>query len=324
MPNRLAVFAALSLLLGVTPAVAQQNYPDKPVRILVGFPAGVAPDVTGRLMADKFSEAWGKPVLVENIPGASSLIAQERAARAAPDGHTLILAGNAALVMNVSLYDKLPYDPVKDFAPISQIFLAPNILVVHPDVPARTLAELVALARAQPGQLTYGSAGVGTSQHLAAELFKSIERLDIRHVPYRGSTGVVPDLLAGRLTMFFGNITNVLPLVREGKLRAFAITSLQRSPIATEIPTMAESGYPGFDATAWFGLMAPAGTPAPILDKLHSETLRVLAMPEVRKRLDGIGLVTIGNGPAEFAAAIAHETPRWAKVIKEAGIKGGE
>jgi tripartite-type tricarboxylate transporter receptor subunit TctC len=248
-------------------------------------------------------------------------VATERVARMRPDGYALLMAGNSSLVINPSLYEKLPFDPVKDFDPISQIFIAPNILVVHPDVPAKSIPELVALARAQPGQLTYGSAGIGTSQHLAAELFKSVEHLDIRHVPYRGSTGVVPDLLAGRLTMFFGNIVNVLPLVREGRLRAFAVTSPRRSPAAPDLPTMAESGYPGFDATAWFGLAAPAGTPRPIIEKIHRETVRVMALPEVRKRFDDLGLLPVGNSPEDMAAVIAAETPSWAKIIREAGIR---
>jgi tripartite-type tricarboxylate transporter receptor subunit TctC len=318
------LLAALAVLLIPGAASAQATYPDRTIRILVGFTPGVAPDITGRLLADKFSEAWGKPVVVENVTGAGGNIATDRVAKAAPDGYTLLMGGNSSLVINPSLYEKLPYDPVKDFAPISQIFVAANILTVHPDVPAKTLPELIALARAQPGTLTYAHAGVGTSQHLAAELFKFMAKVDVRPVAYRGSTAVMPDMLAGRLSMFFGNIVNVLPLVREGKLRAFAVTSLKRSAAAPDLPTMAESGFPGFEAVPWFGLMAPAGTPPAIIDKLHRETVRVLAMPDVRKRLEELGLDVIGNSPAEFAAVIRSETPHWAKVIKEAGIKLSE
>jgi tripartite-type tricarboxylate transporter receptor subunit TctC len=315
------VFAALA---AAGHAPAQTSYPEQSVRILVGFPPGVAPDVTARLLADKFTEAWGKAVVVENISGAGSNIATDRAAKAAPDGYTLLMGGNSALIFSPSLYDKLPFDPIKDFAPISQVFIAANLLVVPPDVPAKTLPELVALARAQPGKLTYGHAGVGTSQHLGAELLKYMAHVDIQPVAYRGTTAVLPDLLAGRLTMSFANIANTLPLVREGKLRAFAVSSRRRSAAAPDLPTMAESGYPGFEAVPWFGLMAPAGTPPAIIDKVHRETVRVLALPEVRRNLDVLGLDVIGNSPAEFAVLIKTEIPQWAAVIKGAGIKAAE
>ena len=301
-----------------------QNWPEQTVRILVGFPAGTAPDVAARVIADKFTLAWGKPVMVENLSGASGNIACDRVAKAAPDGYTLIMCGNSSLVVAPSLYDKLPYDPVKDFAPISQVFVAANILVVHPDVPAKSLTELVALAKAKPGELTYGHTGPGTSQHLAGELFKSMAKLSIQPVSYRGSTAVLPDLLAGRITMSFSNVVNVTPLVKEGKLRAFAVSSRKRSALVPELPTMAESGYPGYEAVPWFGLMAPTGTPQPIIDKVHQETVRVLAMPDVRKKLGDFGLDLIGGTPAEFAAVIRTEIPYWAKVVKEAGIKAGD
>jgi tripartite-type tricarboxylate transporter receptor subunit TctC len=247
-----------------------------------------------------------------------------RTVKAAPDGYTLLMGGNSALVFNPSLYDRLPYDPVKDFAPISQVFIAANVLVVHPDLPAKTLPELVALARGAPGKFTYGHAGIGTSQHLAAELFKSIEHLVIQPVAYRGTTAVLPDLLAGRLTLSFANILNALPLVREGKLRAFAVTSLRRSGAAPNMPTMAEMGYPGFEAVPWFGLLAPAGTPRAVIDELHRETARALALPDLRRRLAEAGLDIIGNTPAEFAALIKSEIPLWAAVIKGAGIRASE
>jgi len=213
---------------------------------------------------------------------------------------------------------------MKDFAPIARVFVATNLLVVHPDVPAKSLAELVALAKAKPGELTYGHTGVGTSQHLAGELFKIMAGVNIQQVPYRGTTAILPDLLAGRLNIFFGNITNLVPLIREGKLRAFGITSRKRSPLVPELPTMEELGFPSFDATAWFGLMAPAGTPQPIIERLYRETTKVLAMPEVRRALENQGLDVIGNSSAELAGVIKTELPYWAKIIKEAGIKGGE
>jgi tripartite-type tricarboxylate transporter receptor subunit TctC len=317
----LHVFAALTVLLTTNTVSAQTNYPNRMVRILVGFTPGTAPDVSARILAAKFSESWGVPVAIENVTGAGSNIATDRVAKSPPDGYTLLMGENSALVISPSLYEKLPYDPISDFAPISQVFVAANILSVHPDVPAKTLPELVALAKAQPGKLTYGHAGIGTSQHLAGELFKYMAHVDITPVAYRGSTAVLPDLLAGRLSIFFGNVVNVLPLVREGKLRAFAVTSLKRSAVALDLPTMAESGFPGFEAVPWFGLMAPAGTPPDIIEKIHFETVKDLAMPDVRKNMEQQGLDIIGNSPKEFAAVIKSETPQWAKVIKDAGIK---
>ena len=323
MTSLLRALILCGALLAAGHAFAQ-GYPDQGVKIVVGFPPGVAPDVTARLLADRLGEAWGKPVVVENVTGAGSNIATDRVAKAAPDGYTLLMGGNSALVMSPSLYDKLPYDSIRDFAPITQVFVAANLLVVHPDVPAKTLPELVALARARPGALTYGHAGVGTSQHLAAELFKYMTHVDIQPVAYRGTTAVIPDLIAGRLTMSFANILNALPLARDGKLRAFAVTSRQRSVAAPEMPTMVESGYPGFEAVPWFGLVAPAGTPQPVIDKVHRDSARILALPDVRKRLTELGLDVIGNTPTEFAAVIKAEIPQWAAVIKGAGIKAGE
>jgi tripartite-type tricarboxylate transporter receptor subunit TctC len=323
MTSLLRVFAIGTALLAAGPAFAQ-GYPEQGIKIVVGFPPGVAPDITARLLADKFGEAWGKPVVVENVTGAGSNIATDRVAKSAPDGYTLLMGGNSALVINPSLYDRLPYDPVRDFAPISQVFIAANLLVIHPDVPAKTLPDLVALARTQPGKLTYGHAGIGTSQHLAAELFKYMAHIDIQPVAYRGTTAVLPDLLAGRLTMSFANILNALPLWREGKLTAFAVTSRERSGAAPDMPTMAELGYPGFEAVPWFGLLAPAGTPPGVIDKLHRETARTLAQEDVRRRMAELGVDLVGNTPAEFAAVIKAEIPQWAAVIKGAGIKANE
>jgi tripartite-type tricarboxylate transporter receptor subunit TctC len=324
MRTLLCVLATLAALADAGGTRAQTNYPEQPIRIIVGFSPGVAPDVTARLLADKFTEHWGKAVVVENVTGAGSNIATDRVAKSPPDGYTLLMGGNSALVISPSLYDKLPYDPLKDFAPITQVFVAANLLVVPPAVPAKTLTELVALARAQPGKLTYGHAGVGTSQHLGGELLKYMAHLDIQPVAYRGTTAVLPDLLAGRLTMSFANIANALPLVREGKLTAFAVSSRQRSAAAPDVPTMAELGYPGFDAVPWFGLLAPAGTPPTVIDKLHRETVRVLALPQVQASLRTLGLDIIGNSPEEFANVIKAETPQWATVIRSAGIRASE
>jgi tripartite-type tricarboxylate transporter receptor subunit TctC len=313
-----AIAAALSLV--PAHASAQTNWPTQPVRILVGFTAGTAPDIVGRVLAEKFAASWGRPVLIENVGGAGGNIACGRVAHSPPDGHTLVMCGNGSLVIAPSLYTKLSYDPVKDFVPITQMFVAANILVVHPDVPVSSIPELVALAKAEPGKLTYAHTGIGTSQHLAGELFKYMAHVDIRPVAYRGTTAVLPDLLAGRLSMSFSNISNVLPLVREGKLKGFAVSSRRRSGAAPDLPTMIEMGYPGFDAVPWFGLMAPAGTPTAVTDRIYAETMRVLAQPEVRKQFAVLGIDVIGGTPAEFAAVIPAETEQWAKLIKAMGI----
>jgi tripartite-type tricarboxylate transporter receptor subunit TctC len=316
------ITGVLALVLGLSCglAFAQSSYPDKPIRILVGFSAGVAPDITSRLFGDKWNETWAKGVAVENVTGAGGNLAVSQVAKAAPDGYTLAMGGNAALVINPNLMDKLGYDPLKDFTYITQVFIVPN-LVVPPDVPVKDIKELIALAKAKPDYFVAGHAGVGTSQHLGAELFMAMTGVKIQQVPYRGTTQVLPDLMGGRLNLFFGNISNVLPLVREGKLRAFAVTSRKRSPQIPELPTMEELGFPGYEATAWFGLMGPAGTPKAIVDKIHDETIKVMARPDVRAKLEGLGLQLVGNTPAEFLQVVKNEMPMWGKVIKNAGIK---
>src|SRR5438045_4388300 len=242
------LFAALLVLLTPQVGSAQSNYPNRPVKILVGFTPGTAPDLAARILADRFSEVWGTPFVVENVPGAGSNIATDRVAKAAADGYMLLMGGNASLVISPILYEQLPFDPIKDFAPISQVFIAANVLAVPPEQPVKTVAELVALAKAQPGKLSYAHAGVGTSQHLGAELFKYMAHVDIAPVPYRGTTALMPDLLANRITMSFANIVNVVPLAREAKLRALALASIKRAVLAPDLPTMAESGFPGFEA----------------------------------------------------------------------------
>ena len=316
--------APLALLLLTAAAAFAQTYPDRPIRLLVGFAAGGPADISARVLADKFAESWGKPVIVENVTGAAGNVATDRVAKASADGYTLIAAASATIVTNPSLYQKLPFDPVRDLAPITQICFTPNLLVVPNDLPVKSVAELVAYAKAHAGTLSFGSAGVGTSQHLAGELFKTMAGLDLQHVPYRGIAAVLPDLIGGRLTLAFANISAVLPLVREGKLRALAVTSRQRWGATPDLPTMIEQGFAEFDSNAWFALMAPAGTSPDIIAKLQRETVRVLALPEVRKRFDDLGMQVIGNTSAEFAAAIAAETPRWTKVIRDAGIKPAE
>jgi tripartite-type tricarboxylate transporter receptor subunit TctC len=313
------MFGLLALLIVGSPA-AQTTYPEKPVRLVVGFPPGSQPDTVARLLDQKFAEALGKPVVVHNVPGAAGSVAAERVATSAPDGYTLGLLAQAQLVINPNLH-KLAYDPVKDFAPVSQVTVSPIMLVVHNAVPAKSVKELVALAKAQPGGLTFASGGSGSGPHMAAELFKSMAGLNIRHTPYKGLTAAIPDLIGGRVTMMFSSIAIVLPVVREGKLRALAVTTLRRSSAAPELPTIAESGFPGFEYTSWSGLLAPARTPARIVRKLHLETVKALALPDLRAKLIDLGMEGIGNSPDEFAAIIKSGIVKWAKVIKESGIK---
>jgi tripartite-type tricarboxylate transporter receptor subunit TctC len=317
------LFTVMLALFAAQTASAQSTYPNRPVKILVGFTPGTAPDLAARILADRFADVFGSSFVVENVAGAGSNIATAQVAKASADGYTLLMGGNSALVINPSLYDTLPFDPIRDFAPITQVFIAANVLAVPADLPIKSVADIVTLAKENPGKLSYGHAGVGTSQHLAGELFKHMAHVDIAAVPYRGTTALMPDLLAGRITMSFANISNVVPLARQGKLRALAITSIARSPLVGELPTMAESGYPGFEAVPWFGLVAPAGTPDDVLDKLHDETVKTLAMPEVRKKFGELGIEPVGNSRAEFAAVIKKEIPEWAKVIKDAGISLG-
>ncbi len=321
MKQIFALVVAFFALAVVGSTTAQMSYPDKPIRIIAGFPPGTAADISARVVGQKLAEAWGKPVVVDNISGAAGNIATDRAAKAAPDGYTLIMAGSAAIVINPSLYEKLPYDPVRDFSPVSQVCFTATILVVHNAVPANSVRELVDLARAQTGKLTFASAGNGSIQQIAGELFKTTSGIDIRHVPYKGSTAFMPDLLAGRVTMAFGNTSTVLSAIREGKLRALAVTSMRRSPLLQDLPTMAESGFPGFDATIWFGVLAPARTPAPVIGKLHHEIIRILALSDVRSKFADLGMEPIGNSPDEFSFIIKAEIPKWAKVIKESGMK---
>jgi tripartite-type tricarboxylate transporter receptor subunit TctC len=325
LPRR--TFLHLAAGAAALPAMSRfawgQAYPSRPVRLLVGFAPSGPNDIVARLVGERLSAIWGKPVVIDNVTGASGNLAADRVAKSAPDGYTLLMAAAAQIVVNLSLYQKMTFDPTKDLTPISQLSSFANILAVHNDVPAKTVQDLIALARKQPRELTFASGGVGTSNHLAGELFKSMASIDIRHVPYRSLALAVPDLLAGRVSMAFLS-TTYLQLVREGKLRGFAVSSLKRAPAAPDLPTMAESGFPDFDATGWFGLMAPAGTSPAVVDKIQRDAVSILSLPELRKKLDELGLEPIGNTPAEFAAAIKSEISQWAKVIKEAGIKQNE
>jgi tripartite-type tricarboxylate transporter receptor subunit TctC len=318
------LFALLSMLCVSSPAVAQTTFPDRPVHILVGYVPGGPNDIVARAIGDKLALLWGKSVVIDNVPGASANIAGDRVAKAPPDGYTLLLANMAQIVVNPSLFEKMSYDPVKELAPVSQVAFTPNVLTVPNEVPARTVQELVALVRATPGKYTFGSSGVGTTQHLAGELFKSMAKLDIQHVPYRGASAVITDLLGNRITMFFANIAPVLPLIREGRLRGLAVTSPQRFAPSPEFPTMIESGFPGFDVTASFGLLTAVGTPAAVIDKISCDSAQVLAKDDLRTKLADIGVIAMGNSPAEFSAAIKSELVVWAKLIKDIGIRATE
>ena len=312
-------FTAVIIWLSGVPAAAQSAYPDRPVRIIVTFAPGSATDITARVIAQKLSEAWGVAVTIENIPGSGGVVGADRIAKATPDGYTLGWIANGALTIAPALQSKLPYDSARDFAPISQVLVMSSIVAVNNDVPVKSLQELVAFAKAQPGKLSYATPGVGTPQHIGGELLKSLASVDIIHVPYRGA--LLADVIGGRIPMTFQNMAAILPTVRENKLRGLAVTSLKRSSVIPELPTVAESGYPGFEAVSWFALLAPRGTPAPILSKLHQEISKIAALSDIREKFAQLGLDTIVGSPVELATIIKSDIVKWAKVIKDAGIK---
>jgi tripartite-type tricarboxylate transporter receptor subunit TctC len=314
-------FIALAML-ATGQAAAQPNYPDHTIRVLVGFTPGSATDVSARMFVQRLSDAWNVPVTVENIPGGGGSLGGERVARSAPDGYTLYWGANGALTINPSLQGTAAFDPLRDLAPIARLLVAPSILAVSPEVPAKTVAELIALAKAQPGKLSYASPGTGTPQHIAGEVFKRQAGIDLVHVPYRGAN--FTDVIGGRITMTFQNAGAVLPTVREGKLRGLAVTSLKRSANVPELPTMAEAGLADFEVISWFGLLAPVGTSPAVVAKLHQEAVRIVSQPDMREKFGLIGLDVVGDSPDVFAAIIRSDTLKWAKVIKEAGIKANE
>ena len=323
MKTLCCALAALAVAMGsCSDAHAQQNYPERTLRLLFGFPPGS--DTPVRVLADKLSEALGKSVIVENVTGAAGGIAADRTAKAPPDGHTLGVLAAANIVINSSLYAKLPYDPFKDLVPVILLWEFPNTLVVNNDIPATTVDELIKLAKANPGKLTFAHSGIGTTQHLAGELFKSRARIDIQHVPYRGPPQIATDLLGARVSMSFLSPGMVLSLINAGNIRALAVTSRTRAPFVPQIPTMIELGFPDFDLRAWFGVFVPAGTPAAIVQRLNKEVVRILALPDVRKHLLESGLVPLSSTPEEITARIEAERPYWAQIIKEVGIQAIE
>ncbi len=311
-------FAALMFLATSGSPMAQTNYPDRPIRLLYGFPPGA--DLTLRVLADKLSNALEKPVVVENLTGAAGGIAADRTAKAAPDGYTLGVLTGANIVINPSLYEKLSYNPMRDLKPVARLWGYPNVLFVNNDVPANSVQELIAYARANPGKVTYAHSGLGTTQHLGGELMKLKAGVELQQVPYRGPPQIITDLVAGRISMAFLNPGTNLALAREGKVRALAVTSRTRAPFAPELPTMIEAGFPDFDMTPWFGMFVPTGTPEPIIERLQKEIRQILGMPDVRKKMDDLDLVALFNNPEEFLALINVEAPYWAKLIKELAI----
>lgn len=315
-------FTAVIIWLSGVPVAAQSAYPDRPVRIIVTFAPGSATDITARVIAQKLSVAWGVAVTIENIPGSGGVVGADRIAKATPDGYTLGWIANGALTIAPALQSKLPYDSARDFAPISQVLVMSSIVAVNNDVPVKSLQELVAFANAQPGKLSYATPGVGTPQHIGGELLKSLASVDITHVPYRGA--LLADVIGGRVPMTFQNMAAILPTVRENKLRGLAVTSLKRSSVIPELPTVAESGYPGFEAVSWFALLGPRGTPAPILIKLHREITKIAALSDIREKFAQLGLDTIVGSPEELAVIIKSDIVKWAKVIDDAGIKAEE
>ena len=316
--KRFGTLVSAALLLGqmfgaaAWPALAQTSYPTRPLHFLVGFAGGTAPDIAARVLADKLAAYLGKPVVVENVVGASGNIARDRVANSQPDGHTLAFAANSAIVIN---------PPIYPLAPITQVCSYANILVVSNNVPTTNVKELVALARDKPGKLTIGHTGVGTTVHLSTELFKSMAGIDIQLVPYRNSVNLLADVVGGQIAITFGTPLTALPLAREGRLKALATTSLHRVAVAPDIPTMDESGFPGYDVAVWYGLLAPAQTPLSVIDTLHRAITHILAFPEIRRRYGELGCEIIGNTPQEFKSAIEIETPRWARFIDQLGIK---
>ncbi len=313
----LALAVSFALSFGV-PAHAQA-YPHKPVRLIVGLPAGGGVDITARITGAKLSEFWGQQVVVENRPGAGTTIAADIVAKATPDGYTLLQCGIGSHGIAPSLYKKLPYDHIKDFAPISIIGTTPNVLVVHPAVPVKSMSEFIAYAKANPGKLSYGSAGAGSSPHLTMELFKSMTAIDIVHVPYKGGPPALADVLGGQIPAVVDILSTLVAPVKAGKLRALGVTSAKRHALLPEVPTIAESGVPGFAVTSWSGMCAPAAVPKPIIAKLNADVAKALNMPDVLRRLAEQGVEAVPSSPEQFATFIKSETIKWAKVVKDAG-----
>ncbi|HEX5362665.1 MAG TPA: tripartite tricarboxylate transporter substrate binding protein [Gallionella sp.] len=318
--KKLRYVVATFLLCTVVAAIAQP-YPAKPIRLIAPSTPGDAPDVIARLIALRLSPVLGQPIVVENRPGAGGVIGSEVAAKSAPDGYTLIMGNAGSHGINAAVYSKLPYDIQRDFAPISQVAIAPNIMVINPSIPAKSVAEFIAYAKSQPGKLSYASGGNGSSAHMSMELFKAMSGVDIQHVPYKGSSPALTDLMGGQVAVFIGNIPPTVPLVRAGKLRALAVTTKSRSTLMPELPTISEAGLSGYETVAWFGVLAPAGTPPEIVKTLSTEISKIARSPEMRDKLLAMGAEPVGGTPEEFKAVIDSDIAKWKRLAQKESIK---
>ncbi len=312
---------ALLLLVGINAHAADAPFPAKPIRFILGYPPGGASDAVARLLVGPMTARLGQQIVIDNRPGAGGNIAGEIAARAAPDGHTWFLGNNGILATNQALYQKMPFDSLRDFATVVLIATQPSVLVTHPSLPVKNVKDLVALAKARPGQLNYASSGTGTAGHLAGELFKGLTGVSYQHIPYKGGGPAVIDLVSGQVHFMFATAVSVIPHTRTTRLRALAVTSAQRSPSVPELPTVAESGIAGFEALTWHGVVVPAATPAPVIAKINAEFNAVLATSELRDRLATQGVEARGGKPEEFAAFLRAEIPKWSKVVRDSGAK---
>ena len=313
--------ASLAFIALSAPQAHAQAYPSKTIRFVVPYPAGGPLDTVARLLGAKVGESVGQPVVVENKPGAGGNIGADIVAKSPADGYTILMGAVATHAINPSLYKSIPYDPIRDFAPVTQVASTPNVLVVNPGVPAKDVKELIAYAKANPGKLSFGSGSIGSAGHLAGELFKATAGVDMVHVPYKGAAPAMQDLIGGRIQLMFDNLASSLGQVKAGKVRALAVTTAKRSPLAPDLPTIAETGVPGFDISTWFGIFAPAGTPKPALDRLHAEFAKALAAADVRDRMTSMGAEPVGNTPDEFAAFVRSEGEKYSKVIRASGAK---
>ncbi|HSC23056.1 MAG TPA: tripartite tricarboxylate transporter substrate binding protein [Casimicrobiaceae bacterium] len=314
-----AIVTGIALIVGATGGVMAADYPTKPIRLVVPFPPGGTTDILARAVAQKLSEAWNEQVVVDNRPGAGGNIGADLVAKAAPDGYTLVMGTVGTHAINPNLYAKMPYDHVKDFAPVILVAGVPNVLVVNPSLPVHSVKELIDYAKANPGKLNFASSGNGTSIHLSGELFKTMAGVQMTHVPYKGSAPALSDLMGGQVQLMFDNLPSSLGLIKAGKLRALAVTSASRAAALPDVPTIAESGLPGFEASSWFGILAPAGTPHEVVAKLNGAVAAWLATPEAKEKLLAQGAIAAGGTPEAFAKHIDSETAKWAKVVKASG-----
>jgi tripartite-type tricarboxylate transporter receptor subunit TctC len=315
-----ALMLASMLTVLATGALAQA-WPAKPIKLVAPSTPGDAPDVIARIVAEKLSTALGQQVVVDNRPGAGGVVGSDAVAKAAPDGYTLIMGNAGSHGINAAVYSKLPYDIQRDFAPVSQVAIAPNVMVINPGVPATSVAEFIAYAKAQPGKLSYASGGNGSSAHMSMELFKAMAGVDIQHIPYKGSSPALTDVVAGQVAVFIGNMPPAVPLVKGGKLRALAVTTKTRSPLMPELPTIAEAGLPGYETVAWFGVLAPAGTPPEVVNRLSQEIAKIAKSPEMREKLLAMGAEPVGSTPEEFKLVIDRDIAKWKPLAQKVGIK---